>query len=55
MNHYRPHPKDGEGYIFTLCVSPHPAAGTAVRVFATRREVCLLRSRRKTFLITEKS
>ena len=32
---YRPYPKEGEGYIFTLCVSPHPLAGTAVRVRVT--------------------
>ena len=41
----------GEGYIFTLCVSPHPPAGTAVQVRASRRAVCLLRSRRRTFLL----
>ena len=54
ISHYRPHPKDGEGYIFTLCVSPAPpppTAGTAVRVCAMRRAVCLLRLRRRTFLL----
>ena len=25
--YYRPHPKDGESYIFTLCVSPHLDGG----------------------------
>ena len=40
----------GQGYIFSLCGSSHPPAGTAVRVLATRRAVCLLRSRRRTFL-----
>ena len=30
-SNYRPHPKDGEGNIFTLFVSPHAPAGTAVR------------------------
>ena len=30
---YRPHPKDGEGYIFTLCVSPHlDGGGSQVKV-----------------------
>ena len=43
----------GEGYIFTLCVSPHPPAGTAVRERGTRRAICLLRSRRKTFLFKD--
>ena len=44
----------GEGYIFTLCVGPHPPAGRAVPVRATRRAVCLLRSRRRTFLFNNK-
>ena len=26
-DNYRPHSKDGEGYIFTLCVSPHLDGG----------------------------
>ena len=31
-NSYRPHPKDGEGYIFTLCVSPHLDGGGGSQV-----------------------
>ena len=27
VNIYRPYAKDGEGYIFTLCVSPHLDGG----------------------------
>ena len=33
---YRPHPKDGEGYIFTLCVSPHLDGGEGVSGLRSR-------------------
>ena len=30
-SNYRPHPKDGEGNVFSLCFSPHPREGTTAR------------------------
>ena len=51
---YRPHPKDRGRLYFQFVCQFKPPAGTAVRVLATWRAVCLLRSRRRTFLLCEK-
>ena len=47
---YRPHPKDGGRLYFHFVCQSTPSTGTAMRERATRRAVCLLRSRMRTFL-----